>query len=50
MAGVLDVTLNEVKVKSSSAQSYTVLVNNNYTAVGGAFIANGLETSLIYVV
>ena len=50
VAGVLDVTLNEVKVKSSSAQSYTVLVNNNYTAVGGAFIANGLETSLIYVV
>lgn len=48
--GVVDITLNQVKAKSSSIQEYAELSSNNYTAVGGAFIANSLDNTITYVV
>ena len=48
--GVIDVEITECKAKSASTEDYNVINNNNYTAISGCFIANGLETSLTYVV
>lgn len=48
--GVVDITLKQVKAKSSSIQEYAELSSNNYTAVGGAFIANSLDNTITYVV
>ncbi|WP_294536894.1 hypothetical protein [uncultured Bacteroides sp.] len=48
--GVLDVTLGTVKAKSAEAVQYTEVKNNNYTSVGGAFISEGLNSSITYVV
>lgn len=48
--GVVDITLNQVRAKSSTVQEYTELSSNNYTAVGGAFIANSLDNTITYVV
>lgn len=48
--GVVDVMLGKVEAKANSAVEYTVLQGNNYTAVAGCFISNGLESSLTYVV
>lgn len=47
--GVLDVTLEEVEAKAASASGYTKVENNNYTAVSGCFVSDGLNTSLSYV-
>lgn len=48
--GVVDVELGECKAKAATAADYNVIKNNNYTALSGCFMANGLETSLTYVV
>lgn len=47
--GVLDIELGECTAKAASATEYTVIKNNNYTAVAGCFIPNSLDTSLTYV-
>lgn len=47
--GVLDVLLGEVKAKSSGGE-YATVEGNNYTAVGGCFIADGLRQTVSYVV
>lgn len=48
--GVVDITLGIVKAKASGAVDYTEVKGNNYTSVGGAFIAEGLNSSITYVV
>lgn len=48
--GVVDIMLGTVRAKADSAQEYTVVEGNNYTAVAGCFISNNLESSLTYVV
>lgn len=48
--GVVDITLGTVKVKSAEAADYKGVKGNNYTSVGGAFIAEGLNSSITYVV
>lgn len=48
--GVIDVTLGTVKVKSAENVEYTEVQSNNYTSVGGAFVSEGLESSITYVV
>lgn len=48
--GVVDITLGTVKAKASEAAGYTDVVSNNYTSVGGAFISEGLSSSITYVV
>lgn len=47
--GVLDVTLEEVEAKAASASGYAKVENNNYTAVSGCFVSDGLNTSIRYV-
>lgn len=48
--GVVDVTLDRVKVKTASAGDYVEVMSNNYTATAGCFVSDGLETLISYVV
>ena len=48
--GVVDVTLAECLYKTAADTDYRPVVGNNYTAVGGSFVAIGLQNSIRYVV
>lgn len=48
--GVNDVELGECSYMEDGGISYTEIKGNNYTALGGCFIAEGLSNSLNYVV
>lgn len=47
--GVTDVELGICQYSSSGNTEFKTITGNNYTAVGGSFIASGLKNSLIYV-
>lgn len=48
-AGLIDVNLGSVSVKSATASSYVVMSGNNYVSVGGSFISNNLRSGIHYV-
>ena len=48
--GVNDVELGDCSYMEDGGSTYTVIKGNNYTALGGCFIAEGLSNSLNYVV
>lgn len=48
-AGVVDVVLGEVSVKTASESDYTPVAGNNYPSVGGSFVSNNLRSSISYV-
>lgn len=48
-AGVVDVVLGEVSVKTDSESDYTPVAGNNYPSVGGSFVSNNLRSSISYV-
>lgn len=48
--GVLDVELQQVKVRPHSATAELQVTTNNYTASGGSFTATGLDKSISYYV
>lgn len=48
--GVNDVELGECSYKEDGITGYTLIKGNNYTALSGCFIAEGLSNSLNYVV
>jgi len=48
-AGVIDVVLDEVSVKPSTASGYTPVTGNNYTSVGGSFVLDNLSSGISYV-
>ena len=48
--GVVDVTLAECLYKTAADTDYRPVAGNNYTAVGGSFVAIGLQNSIRYVV
>lgn len=48
--GVIDVTLQDVQVKSSGSTVYTSMKSNNYTALSGCFKSDKLKETLSYVV
>lgn len=48
--GVIDVELMECAYSTDGGDTYKVITGNNYTAVGGSFVASGLANSLSYVV
>jgi len=48
-AGVVDVVLGEVSVKTASKSDYTPVAGNNYPSVGGSFVSNNLRSSISYV-
>ena len=48
-AGVIDVTLSSVYVKSALAVDYTEVAGNNYSSVGGSFVSNNLRNGISYV-
>lgn len=48
--GVVDVTLAECLYKAAADADYRPVAGNNYTAVGGSFVAIGLQNSIRYVV
>lgn len=48
-AGVADVELVSVKVKSVDDASYKTVAGNNYTAVSGCFISDNLNNTIEYV-
>ena len=48
--GVVDVTLAECLYKAAADADYRPVAGNNYTAVGGSFVAVGLQNSIRYVV
>lgn len=48
-AGVVDVVLGEVAVKTASESDYTPVAGNNYPSVGGSFVSNNLRSSINYV-
>ena len=48
-AGVVDVVLEQVSVKTSQESTYTPVAGNNYTSVGGSFLSNNLRDSISYV-
>lgn len=48
-AGVVDVVLGEVSVKTASESDYTPVAGNNYPSVGGSFVSNNLRSSINYV-
>lgn len=48
--GVVDVTLAECLYKVAADADYRPVAGNNYTAVGGSFVAIGLQNSIRYVV
>lgn len=48
-AGVVDVVLTSVSVKTATASEYTPVSGNNYTSVGGSFVSNNLRSGISYV-
>lgn len=48
--GVSDVEIGECSYMEDGGTEYTVIKGNNYTALGGCFVSEGLSNSLIYVV
>ena len=48
-AGVVDVVLTSVSVKTATATEYTPVSGNNYTSVGGSFVSNNLRSGISYV-
>ena len=48
--GVVDVALAECLYKTAADTDYRPVAGNNYTAVGGSFVAIGLQNSIRYVV
>ena len=48
-AGVIDVTLSSVSVKSALAVDYTEVAGNNYSSLGGSFVSNNLRYGISYV-
>ena len=48
-AGVNDVLLNTVSVKPDDSSTYSQVVGNNYTSVGGSFKSNNLRSGISYV-
>lgn len=48
--GVLDVTLQDVQVRSSGSTEYNSMTSNNYTALSGCFKSDKLNETLSYVV
>lgn len=47
--GVVDVVLTSVAVKTATESTYTPVVGNNYTSVGGSFVSNNLRNGISYV-
>ena len=48
--GVNDVEIDECYYMADGATNYTLINGNNYTALGGCFVSEGLSNSLNYVV
>ena len=48
--GVSDVEIGECSYMEDGCTEYTVIKGNNYTALGGCFVSEGLSNSLSYVV
>lgn len=48
-AGVIDVSLTSVSVKTAAESTFTPVTGNNYTSVGGSFISNNLRSGISYV-
>lgn len=48
--GVSDVEIGECSYMEDGGTEYTVIKGNNYTALGGCFVSEGLSNSLSYVV
>lgn len=48
--GVSDVEIGECFYMEDGGTEYTVIKGNNYTALGGCFVSEGLSNSLSYVV
>ena len=49
VAGVIDVSLTSVSVKTATASEFTPVSGNNYTSVGGSFVSNNLRSGISYV-
>ena len=48
-AGVIDVSLTSVSVKTATGDEYSPVAGNNYVSVGGSFVSNNLRNSISYV-
>lgn len=48
-AGVIDVSLGTVSVKTAAESTFTPVAGNNYTSVGGSFVSNNLRSGISYV-
>ena len=48
-AGVIDVSLTGVSVKTAAESTFTPVARNNYTSVGGSFLSNNLRSTISYV-
>lgn len=48
-AGVIDVSLTGVSVKTAAESTFTPVAGNNYTSVGGSFMSNNLRSTISYV-
>jgi hypothetical protein len=48
-AGVIDVSLTGVSVKTAAGSTFTPVAGNNYTSVGGSFLSNNLRSTISYV-
>lgn len=48
-AGVIDVSLAGVSVKTAAGSTFTPVAGNNYTSVGGSFLSNNLRSTISYV-
>ena len=48
-AGVIDVSLTGVSVKTAAESTFTPVAGNNYTSVGGSFLSNNLRSTISYV-
>lgn len=48
--GVSDVEIGECSYMEDGGTEYTMIKGNNYTALGGCFVSEGLSNSLSYVV
>lgn len=48
-AGVIDVSLTSVSVKTAAGDEYSPVSGNNYVSVGGSFVSNNLRNTISYV-
>lgn len=48
-AGVVDVVLTSISVKSDNASEFSPMSGNNYTSVGGSFVSTNLRNGISYV-